>query len=92
MLKEDWAVLIENKNYRRKKMGQSINWLDERNPYKKVKNYLDTDSEVPGWRTILNTKNIKCDACTRRIKIGQTILWHIETKAKMHLPQECKMW
>jgi hypothetical protein len=85
MLKEDWAVIK-----RRKEMGKRINWEAGNS---KTKVYLNTDSETPGWRTILNTYNgINCSACTRRIKVGQKMLWHIETKVKMHKPQDCKMW
>ena len=59
-------------------MGKRINWEAGNS---KTKVYLNTDSETPGWRTILNTYNgISCSACTRRIKVGQKMLWHIETK------------
>jgi hypothetical protein len=87
MLKTDWAV---SEKKRIKEMGKRINW-EAGNSRTKV--YLNTDSDTPGWRTILNTyEGIKCSACTRRIKKGQTMLWHIETKIKMHKPQDCKMW
>ena len=87
MLKTDWAV---SEKKRIKEMGKRINWESGNT---KAKVYLNTTNETPGWRTILNTyEGIKCSACTRRIKKGQTMLWHIETKIKMHQPQDCKMW
>ena len=74
-------------------MGSRINWIDERNPLKKEKDYLDNSNTNREWKTIINTiEDIKCDACTRRIKKGKKILIHSETSTKMHIPQECKLW
>jgi len=74
-------------------MVSNINWIDERNPFKKEKDYIDSRNTTPGWKTIINTDNyINCSACTRRIKINQKMLWHSETNTKMHKPEECKLW
>jgi len=76
-------------------MGSNINWIDETSINRKNKSYLDTKDSIPvsGWKTIVNViENIKCDACTRRIKKGQKILIHSETSVKMHKPEECKLW
>jgi hypothetical protein len=74
-------------------MGSNINWIDERSPLKKEKDYLDSSNTNTAWKTIVNTiEDIKCDACTRRIKKGQKILIHSETSVKMHLPKDCKLW
>lgn len=71
-------------------MAKRINWESGN---KKSKVFLNTSNETPGWRTLLNTfQNVKCQACNRQIKVGQKMLWHIETKAKMHRPENCKMW
>ena len=76
-----------------KKMGSNINWIDERSPFKKEKDYIDNTNTTNGWKTILNIDNfINCNACTRRIKKGQKILIHSETSVKMHLPKDCKLW
>ena len=74
-----------------RKMAKRINW-ELGNTKRKV--YLHSgSSETPGWRTIKNTSsNQKCQSCNRLIKINQKFLWHIETKAKMHLPEDCKLW
>jgi len=74
-------------------MGRNINWIDERSPLKKDKNYLDSSNTNSSWKTIVNTiEDIKCDACTRIIKKCQKILIHSETSVKMHLPKDCKLW
>jgi len=74
-------------------MGSNINWIDERNPFKKEKDYIDCRNTTPGWKTIVNTDNyVNCSACTRRIKVNQKMLWHSETNTKMHKPEECKLW
>ena len=57
------------------------------------KDYIDSRNTTPGWRTILNIDNyVNCNACTRRIKRGQKMLWHSETDSKMHLAKDCKLW
>jgi hypothetical protein len=74
-------------------MGSNTNWIDERSPFKKEKDYIDSRNTTPGWRTLLNVDNyINCSACTRRIKRGQKMLWHSETDSKMHLAKDCKLW
>ena len=74
-------------------MGSNINWIDERSPFKKEKDYLDSKSNGNGWIPIHNTFDIlKCSACTRRIKVGQDVLWHPEEEIYMHRPKDCKMW
>ena len=35
---------------------------------------------------------INCGACTRRIKVNQKMLWHVDSDIKMHRPQDCKLW
>jgi hypothetical protein len=74
-------------------MGSNINWIDERSPFKKEKDFIDNKNTTEGWKTILNIDNfINCNACTRRIKRGQKMLWHPETDLKMHLAKDCKLW
>jgi protein-disulfide isomerase len=74
-------------------MGSNINWIDERSPFKREKEYLDNSNTNKAWKTIINVfEDIKCDACTRRIKKGQKILIHSETSSKMHLAKDCKLW
>jgi protein-disulfide isomerase len=74
-------------------MGSNINWIDERNPFKKEKDYIDSGNTNKSWKTIINVfDDVKCDACTRRIKKGQKVLIHSETSLKMHVPKECKLW
>jgi hypothetical protein len=74
-------------------MGSNINWIDERSPFKKDKSYIDNSNTTPGWKTIINKDNyINCNACTRRIKVNQKMLWHPETESKMHLAKDCKLW
>ena len=74
-------------------MGSNINWIDERSPFKKDKEYIDNSNTDKSWVTIINTiENVKCDACTRMIKKGQKILLHSETSTKMHLAKDCKLW
>jgi hypothetical protein len=76
-----------------KEMGSNINWIDERSPFKKEKDYLDSTNTTNGWKTIINRDNfINCNACTRRIKVNQKMLWHVESDLKMHKPQDCKLW
>ena len=44
-------------------MGSNINWLDERSPFKKEKDYIDSSNTTNGWKTILNIDNfINCNA------------------------------
>jgi hypothetical protein len=79
----------ENRKEKRQ-LGKRINWESGN---KKAKTYLNTDSQTPGWRTLLNNNgSTSCEACSRRIKVGQKMLWHIETKIKMHKPEDCKLW
>ena len=53
-------------------MGSNINWIDERSPFKKEKDYIDSSNTTNGWKTIINRDNfINCGACTRRIKVNQ---------------------
>ncbi len=74
-------------------MGSNINWLDETSIFRKEKKYLDNTNTTPGWKTIINKDNyINCNACTRRIKVNQKMLWHPETNSKMHLAKDCKLW
>ena len=74
-------------------MGSNINWIDERSPFKKEKDYIDNTNTNNGWKTVLNIDNfINCNACTRRIKKGQRMLWHVQSDLKMHLPKDCKLW
>ncbi len=71
-------------------MAKRINW-----EYSNIKNkvYNKPFDQQPGWRILTNTfKNEKCQGCNKSIKYGQKFLWHIETKAKMHLPEQCKLW
>ena len=76
-----------------KKMGSNVNWIDERSPFKKEKDYIDSSNTTNGWKTIINRDNfINCNACTRRIKVNQKMLWHVESDLKMHLPKDCKLW
>ena len=57
-------------------MGSNINWIDERSPFKKEKNYIDSSNTTNGWKTISNRDNfINCNACTKRIKVNQKMLW-----------------
>jgi len=45
-------------------MGSNINWIDERSPFKKEKDYIDSTNTTNGWKTILNIDNfINCNAC-----------------------------
>ena len=74
-------------------MGSNINWIDERSPFKREKDYIDNTNTTNGWKTILNIDNfINCSACTKRIRKGQKMLWHVESDLKMHKPQDCKLW
>ena len=76
-----------------KNLGSNINWIDERSPFKKEKDYIDNQNTTPGWKTIINKDNyINCGACTRRIKVNQKMLWHPESDLKMHRAKDCKMW
>lgn len=70
-------------------MGRNINWHYASTRDKVV---AREENNTPGWRTIKSNSNITCQACQRRIKINQKMLWHVETKAVMHIPQECKLW
>ena len=55
-------------------MGKRINYEQGRPAISKyqTKVYLDTSSNVIGWREIFNPhEGVKCQACTRRFKKGQ---------------------
>ena len=57
------------------------------------KGYIDNTNTTNGWKTIINKDNfVNCNACTRRIKVNQKMLWHVESNLKMHRPQDCKLW
>ena len=76
-----------------KRMGSNTNWIDERSPFKKEKDYIDSTNTTKGWKTISNRDNfVNCNACTRRIKRHQKMLWHVESNLKMHLAKDCKLW
>jgi len=42
---------------REKEMGSTINWIDERSPLKKEKDYIDSSNTTNGWKTIFNRDN-----------------------------------
>lgn len=76
-------------------MGKRINYEQGRPAISKyqTKVYLDTSSNVIGWRELFNpNEGVTCQACTRRIKKGQYFFYHIETETKMHKPEDCKLW
>jgi hypothetical protein len=69
-------------------MGKRLNW-----EYRNIKENIDhTEENRYDWREIKAFNDIKCDACQRRIKKGQKMLWNVNTKNKMHLAHECKLW
>ena len=78
--KNNYKIIIDNTNIT----------IDTRKPFVKLAQSANVPIEA---HYIVNTiEDIKCDACTRRIKKGQKILIHSETSVKMHLPKECKLW
>jgi len=69
-------------------MGKRLNW-----EHLNLKDKVNHTAEIKyDWREIKAFNHTKCDACQRRIKKDQKMLWNFNTKTKMHLPEECKLW
>jgi hypothetical protein len=69
-------------------MAKRINWQ-----YANVRDkvYKQEDNNY-GWRQIMSKYITTCNACQRRINVGQQMLWHKETGNRMHVANECKLW
>lgn len=69
-------------------MGKRLNW-----EYVNIKSKINnTEENQYDWRELKSYYDTTCDACQRRIHKDQKMLWNVNTRNKMHLPNECKLW
>jgi hypothetical protein len=69
-------------------MAKRINWQ-----YANIRDKVYNKEEIKyDWREVKAFNDIKCEACQRRIKKGQKMLWNVNTKTVMHIANECKLW
>lgn len=68
-------------------MAKRINWQ-----YANIRDKVSREEISYDWRTVRAFNDMKCNACSKYIRKHQNMLWNINTKNVMHLPDECKLW
>lgn len=83
------VYIANHQRLRKNKMGKRINWEYANVRDKVAGNPFDNSYD---WRQLKSLRDTTCEACTRRIKKGQMMMWNVNTKTVMHIDKECKLW